>query len=136
MTRSRLITREEFLAKPDLNPVEVPIPALGGSVWVRTMSTRQRDDYDLDQGETKTARREDIRARILVFTVCDEEGNLLFKPEDKTRISDLFADRTQPLFEEALKVNNIFKADVEEAEKNSETVPSQCSSATLPASEV
>lgn len=50
---------------------------------------------------------EDIVAKIILKSVCDEEGKLLFKAADLATINDLPISFTSGLFEEILRFNKM-----------------------------
>jgi hypothetical protein len=110
-----IFNRLEFLSVGKPRPVEVPFPELGKSLYVRTMTTEERDVYELD---TLDDPGKNIRARLIVCATCDADGNRVFEPGDKEAISQLPVNLTQRLFREALKLNDITKDDISQLEKN------------------
>lgn len=75
------LTRDAILAINDTALTSVEVPEWGGKVYVRPMSGRDRDAYDMEMVNSG-GKIENIRARVAVRVVCDADGNLLFKPED------------------------------------------------------
>ncbi len=116
-----MLTREQFLAPIDLERVEVPVPELGDSVFVRAMTAGERDRFESEQLQTEGR---DFRARLATYTVCDAAGVLLFTPADVPALSGLPASTLSRVADAALKLNSLSAEAVDAAEKNSVTGPS------------
>lgn len=122
-----LLSRKELLQKELLQVVKVD---LGGDefVFVKQMTGRDRDRFEQSILKEKTSDKgvisyerniEDFRAKLAVLTVCDEEGNLLLKPEDFPTLSaNMSAARLERIIEEAQRINKISKEDKESLVKN------------------
>lgn len=127
------LNRNSFLSYKDLPRKEVAIPELGGAVYVRTLTARERDAFEI--ANTKAHAR-DFRARLVVATACDEAGVDLFRVDDVAAVSNLSCSVLDPIVDAALAINRFTKGDVEAVEKNSEASPSTGSpSASPPTSE-
>lgn len=113
-----------------LKPRELPrsvvnVPELGGNVYVRTMSVAERDEYEQDYLEAQEAAKKlgkkhipNLRARLLVRTLCDAKGTPLLTPEDVEALGAQPIAVYQALYNEAANLNRLTKADQEELEKN------------------
>lgn len=113
------LSREAILAYGELPRELVHVAALGGSVWVRTLTAGQRDRYEMDQFEAnKREKAQDYRARLVAATACDADGRLLFAPGDIPLLSDLSCAALDPIYEVALRLNRFTSSDVKELEKN------------------
>ena len=108
-------SREAFLKPKPITIERVDVPGYDEPFYVRVMSTDQRDKYDLD---CQSSQGSDLRAKLLVWSVCDQDGVLIFKPEDKPALSAKDATETQPIFEKSATLNKFFTKDVETLEKN------------------
>jgi hypothetical protein len=124
-----LLNREKLLQKDKLRIERVDLPD-GDHVFVREMTGRLRDRWESSiTKEVKNAQgrvidyersHEDFRAKLLVFTICDEEGNLLLKPQDAAKISaSMSAGKMERIVNKAQKVNAISQEDRENLVKNS-----------------
>lgn len=112
---SPLLTRESFLsAPPKVEKVEVP--ALGGHCFIRAMTVGDRDRFEDAQA---AAGGKDFRARIAAFSICDEAGGLLFKPEDVPALAAQFGSIIEPVAIAANKLNRVGPEELEALEKNS-----------------
>jgi hypothetical protein len=110
-----IFSRESFLVSHPCNLEEVPTPA--GIAYVRAMTAGERDRFDLAHATDPGL---DFRARMLVHTVCDEAGNLIFKKEDIPQLTALPAHLVDPLLEASIRVNQMSAEDLEALRKNSE----------------
>lgn len=109
-----MLTREAFFAvKPEVR--EVPIAALGGSVYVRNMSAGDRDRFEVDQLKRGG---DDFRARLAALTACDAEGRLLFGPDDVAGLSAAPSHVLDAVVKAAIELNRMDPEDVKELEKN------------------
>lgn len=114
------LTRDEILNRDDSKRERVDVPEWGGSIYVRTMTGSQRD-----YAETAFEKdRRKFRGYVAAMTVCDENGELLFKETDITALSQKSASALDRVLETAARLNGMTKAAVEELEKNSESSPS------------
>jgi hypothetical protein len=109
-------------AKPrEVEPLEVP--ALGGIVYVRAMTGTERDAWErslvAQRGKKFVPQTENVRARLLVRCLCDEQGVLLFALGDADELGKLAASILAPLYEAAQRLNGVSDADVEELGKDS-----------------
>jgi hypothetical protein len=125
-----LLNREELLKKAVLRIKKVE---LGNDefVFVRQMTGRERDHFErmiirpvydkkgkLDHMEQAL---EDFRAKLAVNSLCDEEGNLLLKPEDMDLLSqNMSAEHLDKICSVAQELSGISEKDKEELVKNSE----------------
>lgn len=118
-----LLTREMLLKKSDLKKKKVTFED-GSFVYVREMNGRERDLFEssiLVEKEDGTVERDtkDFRAKLAVYTVCDEEGNLILKPEDyKTLSQNISAARLARIATAARDLNKITEEDKENESKN------------------
>lgn len=111
-----MLNKEQILQAKDARTERVEIPEWGGYVFVRMMSARQRDQFEAEQVSDPY---KDIRARLAVHTVCDEQGEMLFTMADVEALSQKSAAALDRIFAAAVKLNRISKEDIDELEKNS-----------------
>ena len=60
----------------------------------------------------------EVRWIALRYGCIDDEGNLLFKKEDRKRFSELESWFVEPIFEEILKLSGVSEKDREDFEGN------------------
>ena len=89
-----MLTKEQILGVKDLIIREVEMPEWGGSVYVRGLTGSERDAFEASvieqRGKTNRVNMINVRAKLLVLTICDKDGNpCLFytspSPRDRTR---------------------------------------------------
>ncbi len=107
----------------------VSVPEWGGDVVVREMTAGSRDAFEAMAQDARSGKlnAKDFRARLLLATVCDETGKLIFGPEDVAAVSELPSLAVTKVFEAAVHLNGLAKADVDAAEKNSGSGPAAAS---------
>lgn len=126
LNRSKLLEKEK---------VQIERIDLGNDdfIFVRQMSGRDRDLFERSLFTMKKNKRgivesyeqnmEDFRAKLCVCVICDEQGNLLLKPEDYTVLSSsMSAARLEKIVNIAQRMNKITEEDKEELLKNLEPV--------------
>lgn len=126
---SKLLTRTDLLKKQKLRMEKVELGE-EGYVYVREMTGSERDAFEQsliqinEKGEV-IRNFEDFRAKLAVYCVCDENGNLIFKPEDyKVLSQNIKASWLNKIVEVAQRLNAITDRDVEEMAKNLKNAPS------------
>lgn len=129
------LNREQLLAQRNKRRMEeVPVPEWGGSVFVRELSAADRDAFETSslllgrKGEVKGTNLVNMRARLAVLTICDEDGQRLFGEEDVVALGEMSASALQRVFEMAQRLSGFTDKDMEELEKNSVSGPSGVSS--------
>lgn len=105
---------------------QVNVPELGGFVIVQGMSGAQRDAWErslvvMRRGQRRDINVENIRARLAVRCLIDEDGRRLFDDTDAGALGNLRADVLQRIFETAQKLSGVSDGDIDELKKSSET---------------
>lgn len=100
---------------------KVEMPDWGEPVYIKGMSAAEKDDFEAAQVSlnAKGKALHNFRARLVVATACDEQGNRVFSDEDVDALGELPAKDVAKLFDVATKLNGMSKEDVEDLEKNS-----------------
>lgn len=115
-----LLTREQILKATDLETETVPVPEWGGDVIVTTLTAGQRDQFEAgmldEKGKVST---KDVRARLAVFSMVDEQGNRLFKSKDIPQLSEKSAAAMERIYTVAARLNRMSESDIDELAKNS-----------------
>lgn len=108
-----LLTRDLILGSNDSPLERVEVPCWGGFVYVKTMSARQRDKLESHWTGSKVNDFDNLRAKLAVATVCDEEGNLLFSAEDAVALGNKSAKALDLLLPVIQRLNGITNSDME-----------------------
>lgn len=129
------MTRDAFLGLPKRPPERVDLPELGDGmcVYVRRMTSRERDDFETAimerRGKVRELNHKNLRARLVALCTVDEHGNRLFTDADAEALGDKEASIIDPIFAAAQRINALSQRDVEELEKNSEKTRGESSTA-------
>ncbi len=117
-----LLTKDQILGADDIVTKEINVPQWGGSVKIRTMTASDRDRFEQQvfSGNTKSERRDNIRALMLSICIVDESGNRVFGEKDVKALGGKSAAAVDAIFSEIQKLNALSDADIDEAAKNSE----------------
>jgi len=130
MSEMVFLTREALLQKDDLKLEKVELSR--GFVFVREMTGHEKDIWEQSMLKQKPSGNkgkgteyettlEDFRAKLAVVTVCDESGNLLFKPEEARTLNKMMsASNMEKIVTVAQKLNAISEQEKDEIIKNSE----------------
>ena len=113
------LSKDQILNADDQKIEKVDVPEWGGEVCIKTMSGHQRDKYESDC--IKASERKDfvnMRAKLAVLTICDEEGNLVFDEKEINSLTRKSASALEKVFAASCKLNGITDDDVKELEKN------------------
>jgi hypothetical protein len=129
MKENLFLNREALLQKADLKKEKVQLS--GGYVYVREMTGYEKDVWEKSMVKEKPSGNklkpveyevdiEGFRAKLAVVTVCDADGNLIFKPTDvKTLNNVISASNLDRIIIVAQRLNAITENDKEEILKNS-----------------
>ncbi|MDX9804004.1 MAG: hypothetical protein RBS96_08345 [Dehalococcoidales bacterium] len=127
----QFLTKEaikSLAAKPRVEKVE--LPEWDGFIYVREMSAKARDAFEsstfvFDKKGNLDKNMSNYRARFVVLTACDEDGNLVFSPSDAEWLGEKQAATVSKIYDAAQKLNSLPTEEV--LEKNSDA-PADASS--------
>lgn len=118
-----VLTRDLILSQKKLKMQEVEVPEWEGSVFVRELSGQERDEFEegvyLQKGDKTTTNFKNFRARLVVVSTCDAEGNRLFTPDDVEEVGRTSAAALERIYKVAEMLSGFRKKDVDELTKNS-----------------
>lgn len=117
-----ILTKAAILAADDIKTVPVPVPEWGGDVLVRGMTGTQRDDYEQAIMAGKGANREvnlrNARTKLVVRSVVNADGELLFAEQDAVALGRKSAAALQRVFDVATSLSGLSKEDLDELTEN------------------
>lgn len=116
-----MLTRDQILAAQDVKTQTVDVPEWGGSVLIRCMTGRQRDEFERalsDQAKLGELGA-NMRARIVAASVVDENGNAVFTETDIAALGEKNWGPLERIAKAATQLNLLTDASIEQAEKNS-----------------
>lgn len=100
------------------------IPELGGSVWVKGMSAADRSKFEKDfqtaSGKTNKRKAAEVRERLLVACVCDENGTRMLTTQDIDALGRQSIQIVERIVEVAQRLCGMSNEDVELMAGNSE----------------
>ena len=114
-----LLNRNQILEAQDIKTEIVEVPEWGGEVTVKLLSGTERDQFESsvidDKGKFK---KDNIRAKLVLKCVVDEQGKPLFAPADLEALGAKSSVALDRVFAAAQRINRIGKEDIEELAKN------------------
>lgn len=128
-TAAKVLSRADILGADDRPTKRIHIPEWGGDVIIRTITARERDQFEqslfVQKGNDIIRNADNMRSKLCSLVLVDEEGKNLFSFDEAAKLGQKSAAIIARLFDEAQKLNGITKEDREEMIKNSESVPSE-----------
>jgi len=120
------LTREQILATNGARVMKVSVPEWGedGEVFIRVCSGVARDRFEERAARAKLSGKIDYvgaKVGLVVGSLCDKDGKLLFKYGDEAAVNDLDSDVLDRLFCEVQDFSGLGVGDVEEAAGNSDS---------------
>ena len=110
--------KEKILESVDLPLEKIEVPEWGTTVYLRGMTSAERDAWEMSIYESKGIKMDNIRARLVSLALCDENGDRLFSDGEAEKLGKKNAKVITKLFEIAQRLSGIGQKDVEELSKN------------------
>ncbi len=124
-----MLTKDSIFAADDIKSEVVSVPEWGGSLTVRGLTGSQRDAFEQSLIDAKkkgaSVDMRNMRAKLVVRSVVDESGALLFSDSDAEALGNKSAAPLDRLFSAAQKLSGMTDADLEEMEKNLLSIPAE-----------
>jgi len=133
-----ILKRDDIMKIQDLTFEEVDVPEWGGSVRIKMMTGSERDAYEASlyelKGQEVKMNRDDVRAKLLVKCLVDENNERLFTDAEIKMLGKKSAKVLDKLFTVAQRLNAMTDEDVKKLEKNSVSEGEGYSTSPLPKS--
>lgn len=130
------LTKNQILTANDLETREVDVPEWGGSVTVKALSGKARDAWEaslrVTRGKQTAADTSNIRAKLVARALIGDDGERLFSDQDIAALGDKSALVLDRLFDVIAEMSGLSNKADEDAEKNSQDVPSEASTSDSP----
>ena len=101
----------------------VEVPELGGYVMVQGMSGTDRDAWEkslvVGRGKRRDVNTENVRAKLAVRCLVDDDGARLFEDGDVAILGKLRVDVLNRIFETAQRLSGVSDEDIDELKKSS-----------------
>lgn len=123
------LTADQIDAVVDGGLKQVEVPEWGGSVFLRVMSTEERDAHEIETLKAQMSGGEGIppdnfRSRLLARCLCDESGALLYPGGDgMARLAKKASGIVNRLWIQAMKLNALTADEMERI--SGESTPDQ-----------
>jgi hypothetical protein len=126
--------RDAILKASALKTEDVPVPEWGGSVLVRELRGRERDEWEaslaVQRGRQMVPDVSNMRAKLVARTVVGDDGEPVFTQQDVNALGELSAAALDRVFEVASRLSGLNQDAVDEMGKNSATAPDGGSAST------
>jgi len=120
--KMKVLTKADILNANDFATEAVEVKEWGGSVKLRTLSGKERDEFEARISKaSKDGASIDIRglkALLLSLTLIDAAGELLFDSAEADQLNTKSSKPLNQLFEVAQRMNGIGQDAVDELVKN------------------
>jgi hypothetical protein len=135
---TKLLGLQDILAAQDIATEDVAVPEWGGTVRVRGLTGRERDEYEshlLDQrGKRMKVDMRDARARLVALSVIDAEGKPVFTAAHVETLGTKSAAALDRIYDVAARLSGISDEDMDELTGNSAATASAASRSGSPKS--
>lgn len=118
---TKVLSKSDILTSADLAREAVNVPEWGGTVYVRVLTAKERDAWELTFTPTVKGAPvvlENVRARLVVLTAVDAEGRRLFEDGDVEALGGKNAAAVDRLFVVAQRLNGLTVTEIEDTAKN------------------
>lgn len=111
--------KEAIFAAKDSNMEKVEVPEWNTTLYIKSMTGVFRDEFEAKVGKGKDGLYSipNYRSYILVNTICDAEGTLVFNEDEIGSLGNMSAKVISELFDIATRLSGITKAEVDKLEK-------------------
>ena len=114
-----LLSRDDILNADDSRTKDVPVPEWGGTVRVRSLSGKERDDFEASlqtrRGGKVKENISNFRARLVALCVVNENGERLFAGQgDVMALGNKSVAALQRVFNACNELNGFSDEDIEE----------------------
>lgn len=114
-----MLSRSEILKTDDLPRREIQVPEWGGSVTVRGLTGKERDEFEQSlfsiHGQSANLTLSNARARLVVLGCVDEEGNKVFSQADVSALGSKNAMVLDRLADAIRELSGMNTDDIQQA---------------------
>ncbi|MFS8534357.1 MAG: hypothetical protein FWJ65_04295 [Limnochordales bacterium] len=121
-----LLSRDDIIKIDDRKYEEVPVPEWGGTVRVRSLTGRERDQFEqslVDKRTGRLSRLANARARLVALCLVDEQGNRLFSTDEAALLGQKSAAALERVFEVARRLCGMSDDDLAELVEDFDVTP-------------
>src|SRR6266540_2523606 len=115
--KKRVLSRDEILASASNRPMEeIHLPELGGYVWVRGLTGKEREDYEASvmqrRGGQLVPNLTNARAKLIVISLVDADGKPMFYEHEVLELGSIPARTLQRIWDKACELSGLSESDV------------------------
>lgn len=120
------LTRDQILGATDIKTETVDVPEWGGEVLVRSLTGKQRDEFEATmmerRGKKMVPNTANMRAKLVAWSVVSEQGERLFTQADIADLGEHSAAAIHRVYLAAAELSGLTDDDIgEEVENFGET---------------
>lgn len=112
------LNRDAILEADDTEYAVVSCPEWGGDVRLKSIRGKQRDQYEQsliqERGGSRSMNLLNARAKLIVLCAVDDNGALLFTPDDLNALGRKNAKPLDRLFDKCRSLAGLSEDDVEQ----------------------
>jgi hypothetical protein len=101
---------------------QVRVDGLDSPIFVRGLTGKERDSFEnacfVQRGKQRVLSTENIRAKLLVRSICDDKGARLFTDAEEAELGALPAQVLDALFTVAQRLSGLGSGDIEELQED------------------
>ena len=114
------LTKKNIFDTNDIEIKRVDVPEWGGYVYVKNITAKQRDRFEVSFVENRNKGLENINARghLVAISTCDKDGKLLFNLADIDKLGQKSGKALDRIFEVSQKMNGLDYEAVKVKRKN------------------
>lgn len=121
---TKLLTRDAILGASDIKTEDVKVPEWGGVVRVRGLTAGERDAFEASMVSIRGQRVDpnflNVRARLVMASVVNEDGQQMFTQSDIKKLSEKSASAMDRIYDVAQRLSGLSAEDIQELEGKSE----------------
>lgn len=127
-----LLSKDQIFTVDDRRYEVVQVPEWGGDVRLRTLTAKERDNFEAGLQERRGGKVKDnvanFRARLVSLCAVDEAGGLLFTNRQEVELlGNKSVAALQRLFDKCNEMNGISEKDIEELTEDFDEAPVESS---------
>lgn len=118
------LNRDAILQAVDIQPELIDVPEWGGQVYVRGLTGRERDAFELGVTDPKTGMPKpgaNIRGRLAVLGLCEADGSRLFSDDDLSALAKKSALALERVVDHVRHLSGMTDEDLARLEGNSDS---------------
>lgn len=127
-----MITKEKLQCIKDMRIERVDVPEWDDFVYVRSLTGSERDNFERSMhtgmGEDRRENLANLRARLCVLAICDENGQTILSNGDIDWLGEKNSAALERIWQKIQDLSGFSKKDIEHLEKNSGNPQSEKSS--------